>query len=231
LLGLTVSPGSVKSDLGDTKPTLFSLLLGGFAEVLSKPMLLLSLLMMTGGYFSIFLFDRFTPILVRNLGFAQDVYSLAVVAVGAGGVLGALGVGTVSREDKGFDLIVFGALGVGILLFVIGGRPIHGVTLSAAAFIGVFFGLGVLTPLVVVPFNTILQREADASRVGSVFAVNEALNVGAMLTAPFVGAIIAETYGMEAPFLIGAAGMSGVAMLALVVRLARSRPFRTPTKS
>ncbi|WP_029031633.1 MFS transporter [Salinarimonas rosea] len=191
----------------------------GFAEVRTKPVVAVSLSLMAAGYFAISVYDAFIPLLVRAYGFEEGVFALAIAAVGAGGVAGALAVGALGRAGGGFGLIGAGCVVAGALVMGLGVAPLIDVAMPSATFVGVFALVGAATAVVIVPFRTLLQRHAEPSRMARVFAASEALNVTAMLGAPFIGALVADIAGTGAPFVAGGAVMMLLAVAAGIAAL------------
>lgn len=81
--------------------------------------------------------------------------------------------------------------------------------------------MGGSAALMLVPYRTIIQKETPGDRIGRVVATGEAITMAAMLSAPFIGSFIAETYGVSAAFLTGGVLLlciGAIAMLALLKR-------------
>ncbi|MFD2264750.1 MFS transporter [Lacibacterium aquatile] len=214
LLRLTATPASLAT--GETTPSLWAHIIDGLRFIGSKPILIVSLLMMSGGFAAIFLYDLFIAILANELGFSKEIYGLSMVAVGIGGVIGALGIGLVNLERHSLLAIIIGAFLTGGLLILLGGGPDYGMPMPAALFLAIFAGLGLSTSFVMVPFRTLLQREAGADHIGRVSAVGETLDTLAILGAPFLGALIAKAYGTGASFVAGGMLMLILGLFALL---------------
>lgn len=212
LLGL---PRHIRPAAGgeDDRQSLWRAVGDGLAEVRGRPVVAWSLALMAAAYLAMFLYDRFIVLLVGAFGLDEVVFGLAIAAVGAGGVAGALGLG-LGRPGGDFGPIAAGFLAAGLLVGGLGGAQVAGLPLAAAPLVGLFFLVGVATALVMVPFRTVLQREVNPQRTARVFATSEALNVTAMLAAPFLGALIARMAGPGAPFLAGGALLILLAMVA-----------------
>lgn len=191
----------------------------GFGEVRTKPVIAVSLWLMAAGYFAISVYDAFIPLLVRAYGFEEKVFALAIAAVGAGGVAGSLAVGGLGRAGGGFRLIGAGCVVASALVTLLGTAPLIDMPMPPTVFVGVFAIVGAATAAIVVPFRTVLQRHAEPSRMARVFAASEALNVTAMLGAPFIGALVAGVAGTGAPFIAGGAAMMLLAIAAGVAAL------------
>jgi len=214
LLGMPRIPRARAPAAGEERPGILRDLRDGLAEVRGTPAVALALGLMAAGYFAMFLYDPLIALLVRDYGFERQVFGLAIAAVGAGGVVGAIGVGLAPGRGDGFGPIGAGCLASGGLAIVLGGALPLGAAMPPAALVVLFALLGVATALVVVPFRTILQRRVDPARIARVFAASEALNVTAILGAPFLGALIAERAGTGAPFVAGGVVMAALAGVA-----------------
>ena len=65
--------------------------------------------------------------------------------------------------------------------------------------------------------RTIFQLETPPEKMGRVTALNEAMNVLAIMGAPFIGAVLATTYGLGVPFLIGGGLSIFIALIAFAL--------------
>ncbi|WP_299390843.1 MFS transporter [Pelagibius sp.] len=188
----------------------------GLAEFSAKPALRAGLVLMAMGYFFLFLYDALIPLLTLALRYDESVFGLAVAAAGGGGVLASLAVGAWGARRNPFALMGLGYLISGPLAIVLGIAPGAAFDLPWVACIGVFAVLGAATAAVVVPFRTIIQREADAERIARVSATCEAVTVSVMLVAPFIGAAIAELYSVAAAFIAGGLALTLLAVAAFL---------------
>ncbi len=225
LLTLPRSLRPETAETGRTTSTLLGDVRDGLVEVRTKPVVAVSLALMAAAFFTLFLYDRLIALLVGAYGFEQQVYGWAIAAAGAGGVGGALGVGALGRSVGGFILVAVGCLWSGILVIALGAGVLLGLSVPAEVIIALFAGAGVTTAMIMVPFRTLLQQHVDPARIARVFAVNEALNMTAMLAAPFLGTLIARQAGVGAPFVVGGTIMIGLAVAAAVAgRVFAHRP-------
>ncbi len=200
---------------------LFADIREGLAEFSAKPALLAGLVLMAMGYFFLFLYDALIPLLTLALRYDESVFGLAVAAAGGGGVLASLAVGAWGARRNPFALMGLGYLISGPLAILLGFAPGAAFDLPWAAYIGVFAVLGAATAAVVVPFRTIIQREAGAERIARVSATCEAVTVSVMLVAPFIGAAIAELYSVGAAFIAGGLALTLLAVAAFLAERRR----------
>ncbi|HIP78756.1 MAG TPA: MFS transporter, partial [Kiloniellaceae bacterium] len=188
----------------------------GLGEFSAKPALLSGLVLMALGYFFLFLYDALIPLLTLALRYDESVFGLAVAAAGGGGVLASLAVGAAGARRSPFALMGLGYLISGPLAILLGFAPGAAFDLPWPAFIGVFAVLGAATAAVVVPFRTIIQREAGTERIARVSATCEAVTVSVMLVAPFIGAAVAEFYSVGAAFIVGGLALTLLAIAAFL---------------
>lgn len=200
--------------------SLFADIREGLGEFSAKPALRAGLVLMAMGYFFLFLYDALIPLLTLALRYDESVFGLAVAAAGGGGVLASLAVGAWGARHNPFVLMGLGFLISGPLAIFLGFAPGAVFDLSWGAYIGIVGVLGAATAAVVVPFRTIIQREAGAERIARVSATCEAVTVSVMLVAPFIGAAVAELYSVGAAF---AAGGLALTLLAIAAFLAARR--------
>lgn len=177
-----------------------------------------ALVMMGAGYFAMFFYDTLIAPLTRDLGYTETILGLSLAAVGAGGVLGALALGTGRADKRPFVLVATGSGFAAIMIIMIGAFEVTGQPLSHIAFIMLFGLLGVCTAMTVVPYRTVIQNNVSSARIGRVTALSEALNTIALLTAPFIGAAIASAFSIGAAFICGGAVMLLVSLRAIQLR-------------
>ncbi|WP_341365536.1 MFS transporter [Yoonia sp. BS5-3] len=190
----------------------------GLQEVRQNRILRAALLMMGAGYFAMFFYDTLIAPLTRDLGFSQTFLGLALAAVGGGGVLGAALLGARNFGIRPFALISLGAGISGAMVLALGMVEVNSTPINAFIFVLFFAVLGFASTTVVVPFRTILQDTVTPARIGRVIALSEALNTGALLIAPFIGAWIASVYSVGAAFICGGIVMICVAIGAWALR-------------
>ena len=190
---------------------------GGLAYVRAQPIVRSVLLMMAAMFFAMFIYDFFIAPLAEGLGYQKQHLGYALAAVGAGGVVGSVVFSVLPDLRKPQFWIAAGTGISGVMALLLGLSELRDAALPVMAFIGVFFVLGLTTAMSVVPFQVVLQNTVPEHRMGSVTALSEAANTIALLTAPFVGAVLVGGYSVGAPFLVGSVVMLVAA--ALVARL------------
>lgn len=190
----------------------------GFRRVNGSAILRPALIMMGAGYFAMFFYDTLIAPMTRALGFSQTVLGMSLAAVGAGGVLGALVMGTRQTPIAPFMLVAIGS-GIGALVIIaLGLSELFGLSLALWTYLGMFGVLGVCSAMAVVPYRTLIQNHVDAPHIGRVTALSEAINTTALLIAPFIGAAIASLLSFGAAFVAGGIVMLGVAWRGFLLR-------------
>ncbi len=193
-------------------------LAAGIDVVRKTPILRSALVMMGAGYFAMFFYDTLIAPMTRDLGYTETILGLSLAAVGAGGVFGALALGTGQADRRPFVLVAIGSGIAAVIIIGIGVFEVTGKPLGHIVFIGLFGLLGFCTAMTVVPFRTVIQNNVSSARIGRVTALSEALNTIALLTAPFIGAAIAAAYSIGAAFICGGGVMLLVAIRAGYLR-------------
>ena len=208
----------VQAAEGEAAPGMLASVREGLAEIGGSPVLRATLGMMAAGYFAMFFYDTLIPPLTRDLGLSETDLGLAMAFVGAGGVIGALGLGGLAERVRPFVLIATGSL---ISASVVGGfgwAEMVGQSLPKPLFLAGFAVLGLTSALMLVPYRTVIQSATRPEAMGRVSALNEALNTSALLVAPFIGAAIAEATRIGGAFVAGALIMALIALRAATLR-------------
>lgn len=104
------------------------------------------------------------------------------------------------------------------MLLVLGIFDLASADMSLAVLIGIFLVLGFTSAMAVVPVRVVLQNTVPEDKMGAITALSEAANTVALLSAPFIGAMLVDAFSVGAPFVVG-----GIVMLAVAVRAARAR--------
>jgi len=223
LLGLPAKvrklEASDKDDTMEKKRSLLADIGEGFQEIGSKPILAGALLLGSVGFFAMFLYDTMIGLAVRDLGFTQEIFGTSIAFVGAGGVLGALLLGNIKREVHPFHYFGGAMLIVGPVGAFFGYAVIAQLTINPILFLSIFAVVGFVGAGMFVPQRTVLQRETAPDKMGRVASVNEGLSLLAIAISPFVGALIARTYGLGYAFYLGGGIIFVTGMLALILSI------------
>lgn len=208
-----------RPDKSDAQATsLFTEVKEGFTTVTQNTTLRSVLLIMAAGYFAMFFYDTLIAPMTRDLlHYTETTLGLALAAVGAGGLLGALSLSLVSNQTRSFFWISAGSAISGILVAILGLVEVANQAFPQVWFLLVFAVIGFATSMVVVPVRTIIQQETAPTHIARVTALSEAANTIALLIAPFVGASIAAAFSVGAAFILGGAIMVMLAIWAIVI--------------
>ena len=211
--GETEAGGTDQKKMG-----IFAEIAEGYKTVGRIPALWVTIGLGAFGFFAIFLHDTLIGPLSKPLGFAQPTLASTVTAVGAGGVLGALAVGSIKRPIHPYALIGPGMFIASLFTLLLGFAATNMWAFPLWIFVPGAFVIGFASSGIFVPMRTVLQLETPPDKMGRVTAVSEAVTVTAMMGAPFIGAMLATNYGLGVPFVIGG-GLSlvlGLGTIALI---------------
>jgi predicted MFS family arabinose efflux permease len=161
---------------------------------------------------TVFNFTVYVPLLARNvLGLGAEGFGFLMAALGVGAVAGALTVGF--RRAPGppplTAMLGAGALTLGGLLSLAGAR--HAWLAAPLLFVTGYFGL-----VVVASCNTRLQLAAPDELRGRMMSLYTLVWGGVFPIGAFTVGAISEAWGVSTAFFVqGAAGLTGLAALAL----------------
>ena len=200
----------------EKREPVFRALRDGWSEIVAKRTLRGAVLLMAAGFFAMFFYDTLIAVLLREFGFDGTDLGWTLAAVGAGGVLGALVFGVSKNLPKPFLLIALGSLLGGLLIGGIGLAEVIDRSPSLPILLALFFVIGVASAMSVVPLRTVMQLETPPDRMARVTALSEGLSTFALLTAPFIGAAIANLTSVGGAFIAGGALLLVMAVSAVV---------------
>ncbi|MTI01102.1 MFS transporter [Roseibium sp. RKSG952] len=215
---LTLKPVPRPRQQEDGDGSVFSSLKEGYREVAGKPVLLSTLVLMAGGYFAIFFYDTLIAPLTKQLGFTEADLGYSLAAVGAGGVAGSLYFGMGKATEKPFRFVAAGLVFSGALTACLGAFDMFETSVSAIPFFMIFLLIGLFTAMATVPIRTVMQNQTDPNKMARVSSLSEAVNTVALLTAPFIGAFIAQATTIGVSFVIGGAISIALGFYALSIR-------------
>jgi predicted MFS family arabinose efflux permease len=187
--------------------------------VRKNPVIRTVLLMMAASYFAVFIYDTFIAPLTRDLNFEPQHLGYALAAVGVGGVCGSLLFAFLPDLKRSQYWIAAGTSVGAVMLLVLGLFDLAGAHMTLAALVIIFMVLGFASATSVVPVRVVLQNTVPDEKMGSVTALSEAANTTALLSAPFLGAILVKTFSVGAPFVVGGVVMLAVAAIALRAKM------------
>ncbi|WP_281412988.1 MFS transporter [Rhizobium sp. BK312] len=212
-------PGGLRADRSGTAKGKFGEeFADGLRHIRRKPVLATAIVAMVLGYFLIFLYDGLIALLVKEIGLSSALLGASVASAGAGGVIGALLLGQFFGRRDPFQLMIGSGLVGGLLIAVMGHVGRGDIDMSAVSFCALLFATGLASAGFFVPYRVVLQRETPLELLGRVVAVGEGLRAVAMMTAPPLGAALAEMAGISAPYLISGYATAFLACSLLIVR-------------
>lgn len=218
LIGLIVP--RAECDAGQPKNGFLAEAMAGFAEFGRSRLLLLALIFSSVAYFSIFLYDALIALLMLELGLDETALGLSISASGLGGFVGALLAGRIAGSKP---LLWMGgaALFNGSATVVLAWAVLAGMPIGLATFCGVMLLLGGSTAFMMVPYRTAIQSETHPDRLARVVAAGEATTTVVMLTAPFIGSVVAARWGTPVAFIVGGLGLAVLGLVTVAARLIR----------
>jgi predicted MFS family arabinose efflux permease len=175
----------------------------GAAEFRRNRRLLLALVFSAVAYFAFFLYDALIALLAADFGLGATAFGIGIAASGAGGLIGALVAGRLASHP--IACMTWSAVFCGCVTVAVALAAMAHLVVPAWLY---FIALGLMggsTAFMLVPYRTIVQAETPPDRIARVFATGEALITAVMLSAPFIGSLIATAYGTGAAFLSGGA--------------------------
>ncbi|WP_172670656.1 MFS transporter [Labrenzia sp. DG1229] len=208
----------VASNSGNEHGSVLAGVRKGFDVVRESVAIRSVLMIMAASYFAMFIYDTFIAPLTRNLNFEPQHLGYALAAVGIGGVCGSVLFSILPDLKRPQYWIAAGAAIGALMLLMLGTFDLASADMSLAILIGIFFVLGFTSAMAVVPVRVVLQNTVPEDKMGSVTALSEAANTVALLSAPFIGAMLADAFSVGAPFLVG-----GIVMLAVAVGAAKAK--------
>ncbi len=185
--------------------------LKGISEFGRSRLLLVALIYSSCAYFAFFLYDALIALLAQGFGFDSTAFGLSIAASGAGGLAGALIAGQIAA-NRPILTMALSSLVSGSATVTIASLALLGWSMPLPLFLLALAFLGGTTAFMLVPYRTIVQKEAPPDRIARVFASGEAAITLTMMSAPLIGSAIASRWGTPAAFLAG-----GVMLLVLSV--------------
>lgn len=163
----------------------------------------LALLMVSTALLVIFLYDNFIPMLSQSLGFDAKAFGMTISLVGFGGIVGGyLSIGLCERANPIYIIPTAIALS-GPMMIYFGLCAMGVVTVYTPVFLLVWFLVGVVTSLALVPFNTYLVKTTPKDKLGTVTGLNESVQTLGVIAGPILGAAVVEGFGIGAVFILG----------------------------
>jgi MFS family permease len=171
----------------------------GMRFILRHPAVLFVVMAMAAGLFTIGCFGPLVSIFVReSLHQTSAVFGVVSAMIGVGLFAGTLAVRRLARCAANDTMVLGGLAGIGASLLLLGGVPHIAATLAATFVMG--FGFAA----VMVPSQTLLQRETPHVLLGRVSSTVMSVVVFAQLTGLLVSGIASQLLSVRAVFLLSA---------------------------
>ncbi len=193
--------------------------MAGFAEFGRNRLLLLALVFASVAYFSMFLYDALIALLMSELGLDATALGLSISASGLGGLIGALLAGPMAGSNP-LKWMGGAALFGGLVTVAVAGGALAGLPIGLALFCAAMLMMGGSSSFMLVPYRTAIQSRTQPDRVARVVAAGEAVTTVVMLTAPFIGSLVATVWGTPFAFMAGGVGLAVLGLTTLLAQLA-----------
>jgi MFS family permease len=218
-----IAPGSTRiaEEAEPEKPRRFwTELREGFAYVLHRASLTVAIASMSAALFMIFIIDSIGVLALKQLGVDEALFGLAVASIGLGTAVGAIAVGQWGRRLSPFKTMGAGQIVSGGAIAALGTGVVLNLRGAGLEWVIIYLVTGISAAAVMVSYGYILQVETPPDMIGRVFASAEGIQTAFQLTAPPLGAALAQIYGVGAVF--AAAGVA-LALVGAVVMVASPR--------
>ena len=149
------------------------------------------------------LFSLIIALLIEAFGYGRTEFGISVAASGAGGLVGALIAGAIEQR-RPLRIMSIASFVCAPVTAALASAALAGIAVPQPLLYLAMALMGGSTAFMLVPYRTLVQREVAPERIGRVFAAGEAVNMAVMLTAPFLGSLLAGAFGVPVPFLAGA---------------------------
>jgi MFS family permease len=175
-------------------------LVQGVSFIFHHTAILFVVMAMAAGLFTIGCFGPLIAIFVRDtLHGSARLFGFVSAMVGVGLFLGTPVVRRASVRFSNDALVLSGLAGIGAGVFLLGAIPHQIATLIAAAAIGVAFAA------IMVPAQTLLQRETPHEMIGRVSSTNISVALLAQVGGLMLSGALADAFGVRMVFFLCAA--------------------------
>jgi DHA3 family macrolide efflux protein-like MFS transporter len=172
----------------------------GMKFILHHAAILFVVLAMAAGLFTIGCFGPLIAIFVRDsLHASARVFGFVSGMVGAGLLVGTQAVRRMARQASNDTLVLSGLAGIGGGVFLLGAVPHIVATLAST------FAIGFAFAAIMVPAQTLIQRETPHAMLGRVGSTNASIVFLGQILGLVLSGILAEALGVRMVFLLCAA--------------------------
>ena len=193
-------------------------MVAGMRFVANHSAILFFVVAMAAGLFTIGCFGPLISIFVRDtLRASARSFGYVSGMVGVGLLVGTQIIRIVARRASDTGLVLWGLIGIGAGVFLLGAVPLMAATLAATFVIGFSFAA------IMVPAQTLIQRETPVDMLGRVGSTNASVILLGQILGLAASGVLAEVLGVRLVFFLCAALSVALAAGGRVF-LARGRP-------
>ena len=154
-------------------------------------------LAMAAGLFTIGCFGPLIAIYVRDtLQATPRLFGVVSASIGAGLLIGTQVIRRLAERFTGDALVLSGLAGIGAGVFLLGAVPVTAVALAGTLTIGFAFAA------IMVPAQTLLQRETPHEMIGRVSSTNISVAFFAQILGLILSGALADAFGVRAVFFL-----------------------------
>lgn len=155
---------------------------------------------MAAGLFTLGCFGPLIAIYVReSLGGTPRLFGFISATIGVGLLAGTQTLRAMASRVRNEAMVLLGLVGIGAAVFLLGAIP------HVAAAMGAAFGIGFSFAAIVVPAQTLLQRETPIRLMGRISSTVTSIVFFAQVLGLVVAGVLGQLIGVRAVFLLCAA--------------------------
>ena len=175
-------------------------MVAGMRFVANHSAILFFVIAMAAGLFTIGCFGPLISIFVRDtLRASARSFGYVSGMVGVGLLVGTQIIRIVARRASDTGLVLWGLIGIGARVFLLGAVPLMAATLAATFVIGFSFAA------IMVPAQTLIQRETPVDMLGRVGSTNASVILLGQILGLAASGVLAEVLGVRLVFFLCAA--------------------------
>src|SRR5438477_3297369 len=218
---LIVRPATMKAPAGSSSNRIHQIWIDmkqGFSFIVHHAAVLFFVIAMASGMFTIGCFGPLISIWVRDTLHANPgIFGFVSGNVGVGMLIGTQVVRQAAKKVTDTTLVLWGLIGIGAGVLLLGAVPHIAAALSATFIIGFAFGA------IIVPAQTLIQRETPHDMLGRVGSTNASVIFLGQILGLAVSGVLAQFVGVRLVFFLCAA-LSVVLAAGGYLFLRRARP-------